>query len=54
MSKRYQMHRPSCTLEVGGKSYRHGDDITELGPDYWERFGRPAPEEEVAPTDEEE
>jgi hypothetical protein len=37
--KRYTYYRPSSTLIVDGKEYRHGDDITELGPEWFDRLG---------------
>lgn len=37
--KRYTYYNPSSTLVVAGKAYRHGDDITELGPEWFDRLG---------------
>lgn len=37
MVKRYVLHRPSCTVHVGETVYRHGDDVTEWGPELLDR-----------------
>ena len=39
MNKRYTYYNPSSTLTVDGKKYAHGDDITELGPEWFDRLG---------------
>lgn len=51
-------YNPSSTLIVDGKKYQHGDDITELGPQWFDRLGsrcRPvANPPQLATSDEEE
>lgn len=55
MSMKYVYHNPSSTLVVDGKKYGHGDDITELGPEWFDRLGnRCRPLTNVNTADEEE
>ena len=34
---RYEWSRPGSTIEVAGKVYGYGDDVTECGPEFLDR-----------------
>ena len=51
---RYYYNQPASTVEVAGKVYKFGDDVTECGPEFWGKYRCRAEPAQPKPSGEEE